>query len=226
MNTSLHFTPATAPNAHTCPGSFIVFEGGDGSGKTTQIRLLADALRQKLKKVTVTREPGGTKIGEKLRALVLEHGNGEIDAHTEALIFAASRAAHAHQLIRPCIERGEVVLCDRYIDSSAAYQGAGRGLGIDTIVDLSRWATNDLTPDLTIVLDVPLAVSRERAGARGAADRMESESDDFHAALSDTFIQRAAADPARYVVIDATGTLDDVHQRVLDAVSAPLGLGA
>lgn len=221
VNTSLHYTPETVSEAAPRPGFFIAFEGGDGSGKTTQIKLLADALAS-TGEVVVTREPGGTDIGEKLRALVLEHGNGEVDAHTEALIFAASRAAHAHQKIRPALNRDALVLCDRYIDSSAAYQGAGRGLGIENIVNLSRWATDDLLPDMTIVLDIPLAVSRERAGARGAADRMESESNDFHAVLHDTFATRAAADPKHYTVIDAVGTVEEVHTRVLAAVTQAL----
>lgn len=226
MNTSLLYTPDTLPTRPTYPGFFIAIEGGDGAGKTTQIRLLADALQEKGVTLLVTREPGGTDIGEKLRSLVLEHGNGEVDAHTEALIFAASRAAHAHQKIRPALERGEVVVCDRYIDSSAAYQGAGRNLGIDNIVNLSRWATDDLLPDLTIILDLPLEVSRERASARSAADRMESESDSFHSALQETFTQRAAADPQGYVTIDATGTIDQVHKQVLAAVLQRLKVGA
>lgn len=225
---ALIYTPEADPGVRTLPadassaarpypGTFIAFEGGDGSGKTTQIKLLADALTQRGYSVLVTREPGGTDIGEKLRALVLEHGNGEIDPHTEALIFAASRAAHAHQKIRPALEAGQVVLCDRYIDSSAAYQGAGRGLGIGTVVDLSRWATSNLLPDTTILLDVPLAEGRSRTGTRGAADRMESADDTFHRTLHATFQQLADANPERYAHIDGARPIKDVHKDVLAA---------
>lgn len=219
MTDALTYTPATDPesSATAYPGTFIAFEGGDGSGKTTQIKLLADALTALGHRVTVTREPGGTDIGEKLRALVLDHGNGEIDPHTEALIFAASRAAHAHQKIRPALENGQVVLCDRYIDSSAAYQGAGRGLGIDTVVNLSRWATTDLLPDTTLLLEVPLAESQARAGARGTADRMESADDTFRRTLHTTFAQLADADPHRYQRINGARPIEDVHADVLAA---------
>lgn len=220
MTHALSYTPEADPSVRAdqaYPGTFLVFEGGDGSGKTTQIKLLAEALSQAGHAVLVTREPGGTDIGEKLRALVLEHGNGEIDPHTEALIFAASRAAHAHQKIRPALERGEIVLCDRYIDSSAAYQGAGRGLGIETVVNLSRWATTDLLPDTTILLEVPLAESQARAGARGTADRMESADDTFRRTLHTTFAQLADATPHRYQRIDGARPIEDVHADVLTA---------
>lgn len=201
-------------------GTFIAFEGGDGAGKTTQINLLAQALTQSGYSVLVTREPGGTDIGEKLRSLVLEHGKGDIDPHTEALIFAASRAAHAHQKIRPALEAGQVVLCDRYIASSAAYQGAGRRLGVKTIVDLSRWATSDLLPDTTIVLDVPLAQGRARSSARGVADRMETGDDAFYTRVHDTFIALAKEAPERYAVIDGSRSIHAVHADVLAVAQA------
>ncbi|WP_421084683.1 dTMP kinase [Rothia nasimurium] len=204
-------------SARPYPGTFIVFEGGDGSGKTTQIKLLADALTADGHSVLITREPGGTDIGEKLRALVLDHGNGEIDPHTEALIFAASRAAHAHQKIRPALEAGHIVLCDRYIDSSAAYQGAGRGLGIDNVVNLSRWATSNLLPDTTILLDVPLAEGRARTGSRGQADRMESGDDTFYRAIHTTFRTLADQAPHRYTVVDGARPIEVVHADVLAA---------
>lgn len=218
MTQALIYTPDADP-ARTHgphPGTFIVFEGGDGSGKTTQIKLLANALTERGYRVLVTREPGGTEIGEKLRSLVLEHGNGEIDPHTEALIFAASRAAHARQKIQPALEDGTIVLCDRYIDSSAAYQGAGRGLGLENITDLSRWATGNLLPDITVLLDVSLAESRARAGARGQADRMEAADDTFHSTLHSTFRALAQAAPSRYALIDGAQTIEQVHQQVLD----------
>ncbi len=163
------------------PGLFIAFEGGDGAGKSTQAARLAEALESRGLTVLRTREPGGTPIGEKLRSLVLDHGHGHIDAHTEALIFAASRAAHASQVIRPALERGEVVLTDRYIDSSVAYQGAGRNLGTEAVRSLNEWATYGLQPDLTVLLDVDPADGRRRRTAGDAAeDRLESEADDFH----------------------------------------------
>ncbi|ORC20642.1 MULTISPECIES: dTMP kinase [Rothia] len=224
MTHALSYSPEADPNvpvqARTYPGTFIVFEGGDGSGKTTQIKLLAEALTEAGHSVLITREPGGTAVGEKLRTLVLEHGNGEIDPHTEALIFAASRAAHAHQKIRPALEAGQVVLCDRYIDSSAAYQGAGRGLGLETVINLSRWATSNLLPDTTILLDVPLAEGRARTGSRGATDRMESGDDAFYRALHSTFRALAEATPARYSVIDGARPIEAVHRDVLAVAKA------
>ena len=222
MQDSLTYHSASSPDSLPQAGLFVVFEGGDGSGKTTQVRLLAKALAEAGHRVVTTREPGGTDIGEKLRSLVLDHGNGEIDARTEALIFAASRAAHAHQLIRPSLAEGAVVLCDRYIDSSAAYQGAGRGLGVDPVTQLSLWATENLVPDLTILLDVPLNAGRDRAEARGAADRMESESDEFYTAIHATFGRLAADHPERYAVIDGTGSIEKVHEQVLTAVKMAL----
>ncbi len=221
MTDSLNYKASSEPTP-AYPGTFIAFEGGDGAGKSTQVARLRTALESVGLSVVVTREPGGTEIGEKLRSLVLDHGQGTIDARTEALIFAASRAAHAAQLIRPALEEGKVVLCDRYIDSSAAYQGAGRGLGVESVTDLSLWATENLLPDLTVLLDVPLGAGRSRTEARGVADRMESESDDFYASLHATFGRLAAANPQRYAVIDGTGSIDDVHAAVLAAVTAHL----
>ena len=151
-------------------GLFIAVEGGDGAGKSTQAAELAKALESRGLTVLRTREPGGTPIGEKLRSLVLDHGHGHIDAHTEALIFAASRAAHANQMIRPALERGEIVLTDRYIDSSVAYQGAGRDLGEEAVRSLNEWATEGLEPHLTVLLDVDPAEGRERRTAGTGAE--------------------------------------------------------
>ncbi|GAB3530578.1 dTMP kinase [Arthrobacter monumenti] len=185
-------------------GLFIALEGGDGAGKSTQQGLLAERLRASGLTVMTTREPGGTPIGEKLRSLVLDHGHGEIDARTEALIFAASRAAHAEQVLRPALTRGEIVITDRYIDSSVAYQGGGRALGTGTIRDLNAWATAELWPDLTVVLDIEPADGRGRRTAGIAVeDRLESEPDDFHGTIRDTFLELAAAAPERYLVLNA-----------------------
>ena len=203
------------------PGLFIAFEGGDGAGKSTQAAELAAALESRGLTVLRTREPGGTPIGEKLRSLVLDHGHGHIDAHTEALIFAASRAAHASQVIRPALERGEIVLTDRYIDSSVAYQGAGRDLGTDAVRDINDWATSGLQPDLTVLLDVDPEVGRRRRTAGDAAeDRLESEADEFHARIRTAFLDLAAARPEQYLVlpahlpVDRTGRPDPRAGRV------------
>ncbi len=171
-----------------------------------------------------TREPGGTPVGEKLRSLVLEHGQGEIDAKTEALIFAAARAAHATQVIAPAVARGEIVISDRYADSSIAYQGAGRGLGTEAIVKLNDWATSGLWPDLTVLLDVSPAEGRERRTAGDAAeDRMESEPDDFHATIRAAFLELAQANPQRYLVLPADGAVSELAQVIRDRINALLG---
>jgi dTMP kinase len=205
------------------PGLFIAFEGGDGAGKSTQAALLAEALESRGLTVLRTREPGGTPIGEKLRSLVLDHGHGHIDAHTEALIFAASRAAHASQVIRPALERGEVVLTDRYIDSSVAYQGAGRDLGADAVRSLNEWATSGLQPDLTVLLDVDPAVGRRRRTAGAAAeDRLESEADEFHATIRDAFLELAASRPDTYLVLPAHLPVPDLAARILTSVESML----
>jgi dTMP kinase len=205
------------------PGLFIAFEGGDGAGKSTQAAELARTLEARGMTVLRTREPGGTPIGEKLRSLVLDHGHGHIDAHTEALIFAASRAAHASQVIRPALERGETVLTDRYIDSSVAYQGAGRSLGADAVRSLNEWATSGLLPDLTVLLDVDPAVGRQRRTAGDAAeDRLESEADEFHARIREAFLDLAAARSERYLVLPAHLPVPELAARILASVDALL----
>ena len=206
------------------PGLFIAFEGGDGAGKSTQAAELARALEARGMTVLRTREPGGTPIGEKLRSLVLDHGHGHIDAHTEALIFAASRAAHASQVIRPALGRGDTVLTDRYIDSSVAYQGAGRSLGADAVRSINEWATSGLLPDLTVLLDVDPAVGRQRRTSGDAAeDRLESEADDFHTRIRDAFLSLAAARPDRYLVLPAHLPVAVLAARILARVDALLG---
>ncbi|QHK21602.1 dTMP kinase [Pseudarthrobacter psychrotolerans] len=212
------------------PGLFIAFEGGDGAGKSTQAARLAETLETRGLTVLRTREPGGTPIGEKLRSLVLDHGHGHIDAHTEALIFAASRAAHASQVIRPALARGEVVLTDRYIDSSVAYQGAGRDLGADAVRTLNEWATSGLQPDLTVLLDVHPADGRRRRTAGDAAeDRLESEADEFHSTIRGAFLDLAAGRPETYLVLPADLPVNELAARILTrvyAVLASAGRGA
>lgn len=213
------FPPADAP------GLFIAFEGGDGAGKSTQAALLAQALSDAGRTVLRTREPGGTPVGEKLRSLVLDHGQGEIDARCEALIFAAARAAHATQVIAPAVARGEVVITDRYIDSSIAYQGVGRGLGAAEVQQLNVWATAGLWPELTVLLDVSAEEGRcRRTSTDAAEDRLESEPDHFHAAIRQAFLDRAAARPERYLVLPAGRPADElaatVRTRVLQLMAA------
>ncbi len=207
-------------------GRFIVFEGGDGAGKSTQAALLADVLRAEGHTVLHTREPGGTQIGEKLRSLVLEIGQGTVDARTEALMYAAARAAHVEQVIRPALAAGSMVVCDRYVDSSLAYQGVGRELGEDAVRSINDFATGGLLPDLTVLLDVAPADGRSRrtVGADGkpvAEDRLESEPDEFHSRIRDAFVRFAAREPARYLVLDAA---TDVSALAAAVSAAVLGL--
>ncbi|MDQ0661524.1 dTMP kinase [Arthrobacter ulcerisalmonis] len=208
-------------------GVFIAFEGGDGAGKSTQAARLASALESRGYTVLCTREPGGTPVGEKLRSLVLDHGNGDIDAHTEALIFAASRAAHATQVIRPALGRGEIVLTDRYIDSSVAYQGAGRNLGLDAVRTVNEWATSGLQPHLTVLLDVDPRLGRSRRTAGQAAeDRLESEADEFHTRIRDAFLNLAASRPESYLVLPAHLPIDELAARILARVDTLLAVPA
>lgn len=187
-------------------GLFVVFEGGEGAGKSTQVTELADDLRTTGREVLVTREPGGVPSAEAIRELVLDSRFQGLNSRAEALLFAAARAEHVAQLIRPALSRGAIVICDRFIDSSLAYQGVARGLGVQTIADLSTWATDGLLPDVTVVLDIDPALGLRRAGRVSAyPDRMESESGPFHDQVRQAFRDRAAADPGRYLVVDATG---------------------
>ena len=196
----------------TAPGLFVCFEGGDGAGKSTQVRLLTEALEQQGREVVVTRQPGGTPLGAQIRELVL-HGD-HVAARAEALLFAADKAHHVDQLIKPALARGAVVITDRYVDSSITYQGAGRELGRDEITALQHWAVGGLLPDLTIVLDVSPEVGRARRGT--VHDRLESEADAFHAAVRRGYLELAAADPGRYLVLDATETVERLRAAVVD----------
>jgi dTMP kinase len=216
--------PDRVPN-----GLFIAFEGGDGSGKSTQARLLAERLRSAGRDVLLTREPGGTDVGERLRSLVLDPANAPIDPVTEALIFAASRSAHVRQLIGPALAAGRTVVTDRYVDSSVAYQGAGRDLGPDAVAEVNEWATGGLHPDLTILLDVDTGTAAARRAARDRAsggpgpDRLESEPEDFHQRIRHAFADRAAAAPQRYLVLDAGRPVAELAAEVLARVEALSG---
>ena len=200
-----------AGRVSTAPGLFVCFEGGDGAGKSTQVRLLADFLERTGREVLVTRQPGGTTLGAQIRELVL-HGD-HVSPRAEALLFAADKAHHVDELIRPALAAGRVVITDRYTDSSIAYQGAGRELGAEEIRELQHWAVGRLLPDLTVVLDVTPEVGRARRG--DVHDRLESEADDFHRAVRRGFLDLAARDPERYVVVDASLPAEEIRARVL-----------
>jgi dTMP kinase len=191
-------------------GAFIALEGGDGAGKSTQARLLCDWLEELGHTVVVTREPGGTAFGRTVRELVL-HGD-HVAPRAEALLFAADRAHHVETRILPALGRGEVVITDRYMDSSIAYQGAGRDLGVDEVRQLNLWATGGLVPTLTVLIDLPADVGRARRG--GIHDRLESEPADFHDAVRDLFLDLARADPDRYLVVDGELAPEQIHKLV------------
>jgi len=184
-------------------GLFLTLEGGDGAGKTTQSALLEEWLVADGAEVVRTREPGGTEVGLLIRDIVLHHP-GEIAARAEALLYAADRAHHIETVVRPAIERGDVVIQDRYLDSSVAYQGAGRILGREEVRELSLWATGGLLPDLTVLLDLDPRIARGRLDADDKPfDRLESEQDEFHTRVRAEFLAIAAAEPDRFLVLDA-----------------------
>lgn len=203
-------------------GVFITFEGGDGSGKSTQARLLTDWLQSTGRTVVQTREPGGTELGLELREIVL-HRRGDIAPRAEALIYAADRAHHIATKVRPAIERGEVVIQDRYLDSSVAYQGAGRVLDGAEIRDLSLWATEGFLPDLTILLDLDESVGRERLKQRTKYDRLEAEQADFHARVRAGYLELAAAEPERFLVLSATDSIQSLAAAIKARVETLLG---
>lgn len=210
-------------------GIFITLEGGDGAGKSTQAGLLGAWLEERGHEVVRTREPGGTRLGIRIRSLLLhdggedagEDGIGDVDARAEALLYAADRAQHVAKVVRPALERGAVVVQDRYIDSSLAYQGAGRVLDADDVRRISEWAADGLWPHLTVLLDLDPKTAAERRRARGgAADRLESESEVFHSAVRDGFLALAKSDPDRYLVLDAAAPIDELHAAILTRVAS------
>ena len=197
-------------------GLFLAFEGGDGAGKSTQVRLLADVVAAGGREVVVTRQPGGTALGQQLRQLVL-YGEA-MTARAEALIFAADKAQHVEEVIRPALARGAAVITDRYTDSAVAYQGAGRELGSDEVHDLQMWAVGGLVPDLTVIIDLPPEEGRRRRG--DVHDRLESEADAYHAAVREHFLALAAAAPERYLVIDGTQPPQALHAQIVGRLAA------
>jgi dTMP kinase len=203
-------------------GRLIAFEGVEGAGKSTQVELLRQALEKAGHRVVTTREPGGTPLGEQVRSILLDPASA-LEARTEALLFAASRAQLVEQVIRPALERGEVVLCDRYLDSSLAYQGAARGLGVEAVAAINRFATAGLVPDLVVLLRLDPAEGLARG--RGGRDRIERQDLEFHRRVARGFLDLAAADPDRFVVIDAAAPPDQVAAEVRAAVLRTLGSG-
>jgi dTMP kinase len=202
---------------------WITLEGGDGAGKTTQASLLGDWLTGTGHTVVRTREPGGTEVGVLVRDIVLHH-RGEIAPRAEALLYAADRAHHISTLVRPALERGDVVIQDRYLDSSVAYQGAGRVLDAGEIRELSLWAADGMLPDVTVLLDVDPAVARNRLDADDKPfDRLEAERDEFHLRVREGFLALADAEPDRFLVLDATLPVqvlaDAVRERVASALA-------
>ncbi len=196
-------------------GYFVVFEGGEGAGKSTQESLLAQSLTERGRDVVRTREPGGTPAAEIMRDLVLNPKYEGLDPRAEALLFAAARGEHVSRIVRPALERGDVVICDRFIDSSVAYQGYGRDLGADRIRDLSLWATYGLVPDLTVVLDISSAVGLSRVSN---PDRLEAEPMEYHDSVRRAYLSVAAAEPDRYLVLDASQEISTLAGAILERV--------
>ncbi len=193
------------------PGLFVVLEGGDGAGKSTQLTRLAAWLREAGHEVVVTYEPGDTRLGATIRTLVLDQSSGDITPRAEALLYAADKAQHVYEVVRPALEAGKVVVCDRYVDSMIAYQAAGRSQDADEIRGLADWATGALVPDLTVVLDVPV----ERAlGEKTDLDRMESAGADFHARVRSYFLDLASQAPARYLVLQGREDRDAIEAAI------------
>lgn len=202
------------------PGVWITLEGGDGSGKTTQAELLGEWLRDAGRAVVRTREPGGSEVGQLIRDIVLHH-RGDIAPRAEALLYAADRAHHVATVVRPALERGEVVLQDRYLDSSVAYQGAGRVLDGDEVRNLSLWAAEGALPDLTVLLDLDPESARVRLdSADKPFDRLEAEKTEFHARVRESFLALAADEPERFLVVDAAATPEAIAAQIRERVAS------
>ncbi|MBD8870908.1 dTMP kinase [Nocardioides donggukensis] len=211
--------PAVTGGVHSPRGVFLCFEGGDGSGKSTQSRALRDRLEAAGHTVLLTFEPGDTVVGQRVRQIVLDPATGELAHRTEALLYAADKAEHVERLVRPALERGEIVITDRYVDSAIAYQGAGRALSAEDVERVNRWATADLRPHLTVVLDLEPEHGLGRFEAR---DRIEGESPAFHQRVREAFLGMAAADPEHYLVLDARAPAEEITALVAARVESLL----
>jgi dTMP kinase len=193
----------------------VCFEGGEGSGKSTQSKLLGDALRAEGYRVLLTFEPGDTLVGRQVRHIVLSPETGRLADKTEALLYAADKAEHVETMVLPALARGEVVITDRYVDSALAYQGAGRSLDVAEVEQVNRWATGDLRPHLTVVLDLEPSTGLERFEER---DRIEGESLEFHERVREAFVAMAKADPDHYLVLDARAPIDQIHAAIRERI--------
>lgn len=200
------------------PGKFITVEGIEGVGKSTNIAFLSALIEDRGFDVIRTREPGGTPTAERIRTLLLEHGDEAMTDIAELLLFFAARSLHIHNAIKPALQAGQWVVCDRFTDASRAYQGTGRGLNQDTINTLADWVQEDLQPDLTILLDAPAEVGMDRAGRRSAADRLESEQTDFYARVREGYLALAESEPQRFAIIDASQPLAQVQAAIGEVV--------
>lgn len=196
-------------------GLFVTLEGVEGAGKSTALAALARHLEHRNHPPVVTREPGGTELGESIRALLLEHSEPGMGADTEALLAFAARAEHLRSVIRPALARGQCVLCDRFTDATYAYQGSGRGLGHDRIAVLEEWLQGEFRPDLTLVLDLPVSQGRQRAGQRSRPDRFERERDEFFQRVREGYLERARGEPERMQVIDASRDEETVARELV-----------
>lgn len=203
---------------------FITFEGGEGSGKSTAIRKIVAELEKEGREVVLTREPGGTPISEEIRNVILDKKNTEMDPRTEALLYAASRRQHIVQKILPALKAGKIVICDRYLDSSLAYQGGARGLGIDNVLNVNLFATEGLEPDLTLLFDIKPedGLARIAANSGREVNRLDVEKLSFHRAVRFSFLELAKRFPKRYFIIDASKSPDEVYQAALAEIEARL----
>ncbi len=213
---------STHTGTYSPTGMFVCFEGGEGAGKSTQARILRQRLEDEGHVVVLTREPGDTPVGAEIRRIVLDPATGELADRTEALLYAADKAEHVHAVVLPALERGEVVLTDRYVDSTLAYQGAGRALDTQELEQVARWATGDLRPHLTVLLDLEPADGLTRFVER---DRIEGESIEFHQRVRAEFLRLAESDPDHYLVLDARAPVDEISDAVHTHVMKLIAIG-
>lgn len=201
---------------------FVTFEGGEGSGKSTALRLIAERLNKEGQETVITREPGGTPIAEQIRNVILDKGNTAMDSRTEALLYAASRRQHLVEKVWPAIKRGAIVLCDRYLDSSLAYQGGARGLGIDEVLNVNMFATEGTFPDLTLLFDLEpeVGLARIAANANREVNRLDLEKIEFHKGVRATFLSLAKRYPERFVIIDASKPVEEVVEAAYNAIKS------
>ncbi|NLP46339.1 MAG: dTMP kinase [Epulopiscium sp.] len=204
-------------------GWFITMEGPDGSGKTTQIQLLEQVLKSQGYKVWVTREPGGTLIGEQIRKIILDVDNEEMDPMTEAILYAAARAQHVKQLIEPALDQGMIVLCDRFLDSSVAYQGVARGLGMDTIEGINQYATGGLVPDITFFIDIDPVIGLKRKKNQTELDRLEQETLDFHQKVYKGYLALCNRYSDRIYRVFGQDTVENIHQQIWSKLKEQIG---